>query len=124
MTNPISKTQLPADDVARLRRALVQKRDELRSAVDAKRDTERQPIDEIEPGDIAEQIIEHDDAARDVTREASILSDVERAIAKIDAGTYGFSELSGAAIPLERLDAVPWARGTFEEDEAFERGKR
>ena len=124
MTNPTSKTHLPAGDLSRLRRALVQKRDEIRSAVEANRDAERQPIDEIELGDIAEQIIEHADAERADIREAAVLSDIERAIAKIDAGTYGVSELSGAAIPLERLDAVPWARRTVEEDEALQRRKR
>jgi DnaK suppressor protein len=124
MKNPMSKTHLQAGDLARLRRALAQKRDELRSALEVNRSTERQALDQIESGDMAEQIIEQDDAVRAVTREASMLSEIERAIAKIDAGTYGFSELSGAAIPLERLNAMPWARRTLEEDEAFQRRKK
>ena len=35
------------------------------------------------------------------------LEQVDRALARIDAGTYGVSEVSGKAIPLERLEAVP-----------------
>ena len=39
----------------------------------------------------------------------SNLRDVERAIAKMDAGTYGTCERCGNAIPPERLEALPWA---------------
>jgi DnaK suppressor protein len=39
----------------------------------------------------------------------SNLHDVERAIAKIDAGTYGTCERCGNPIPAERLEAIPWA---------------
>jgi DnaK suppressor protein len=43
------------------------------------------------------------------------LADIERALQKIDAGTYGVSESSGAPIPIERLEAYPEARGTLDE---------
>jgi RNA polymerase-binding transcription factor len=39
----------------------------------------------------------------------SNLHDVERALAKIDAGTYGTCERCGTAIAPERLEALPWA---------------
>jgi len=42
------------------------------------------------------------------------LTDIERALQKIDAGTYGVSESSGAPIPIERLEAYPEARDTLE----------
>lgn len=38
------------------------------------------------------------------------LSDVEAALAKMDAGSYGVCERCGEAIPLERLEAIPYAR--------------
>ncbi len=47
-------------------------------------------------------------AVRD--REGALLEDVQRAIAKLDAGTYGLGETTGEPIPYRRLDAVPWAR--------------
>ena len=28
----------------------------------------------------------------------------------MDAGTYGICEVSGKPIPVERLEAIPWAR--------------
>lgn len=39
----------------------------------------------------------------------SNLHDVERAIAKMDAGTYGTCERCGRPIAPERLEAIPWA---------------
>ncbi len=39
----------------------------------------------------------------------SNLRDVDRALAKIDAGTYGTCERCGREIGAERLDALPWA---------------
>jgi DnaK suppressor protein len=39
----------------------------------------------------------------------SNLHDVDRALAKMDAGTYGTCERCGRAIAEERLDAIPWA---------------
>ena len=46
------------------------------------------------------------------------LTDIERALQKIDAGTYGVSESSGAPIPIERLEAYPEARDTLEEQKS------
>ena len=39
----------------------------------------------------------------------SNLRDVERALAKMDAGTYGACERCGLPIARERLEALPWA---------------
>jgi DnaK suppressor protein len=39
----------------------------------------------------------------------SNLRDVDRALAKMDAGTYGTCERCGNAIARERLEALPWA---------------
>lgn len=44
-------------------------------------------------------------AARSV---AASLADVERALAKLDEGTYGTCDSCGATIPGERLVVVPW----------------
>ena len=48
-------------------------------------------------------MVEHVDFVSIPTR------DVERAIAKMDASTYGTCERCGNAIPPERLEALPWA---------------
>jgi DnaK suppressor protein len=48
-----------------------------------------------------------------------ILSRIERALVKMDEGTYGLSDKSGKPIPAERLDAVPYAVLTVEEQEKY-----
>ncbi len=40
---------------------------------------------------------------------AVTLADVERALEKLDDGTYGGCDRCGAAISDERLEAIPWA---------------
>jgi DnaK suppressor protein len=46
------------------------------------------------------------------------LSNIERALQKIEDGTYGLSDASGAPIPMERLEAVPEAMYTIAEQES------
>jgi DnaK suppressor protein len=41
---------------------------------------------------------------------------IERALAKIDEGTYGVSDVSGKPIPMDRLRAVPEAICTLAEE--------
>ena len=56
--------------------------------------------------------------ADDLRRE---LAAVERAEARLAAGTYGLSIESGEPIPDERLEAVPTAERTEEEQARYER---
>jgi DnaK suppressor protein len=46
------------------------------------------------------------------------LSNIERALQKIDDGTYGLSDGSGTPIPIERLEATPEALYTLQEQES------
>ena len=43
------------------------------------------------------------------------LAQVERALERIEQGTYGLSEVSGKPIPIERLEAVPYATTLVDE---------
>lgn len=38
-----------------------------------------------------------------------LLAQVERALQRMDEGSYGVSEISGKPIPVERLEVIPWA---------------
>lgn len=49
-----------------------------------------------------------------------LLELVERALQRMDEGTYGLSEVSGTEIPLERLEAIPYASRLVEEEAAHE----
>ena len=46
---------------------------------------------------------------------------MNRALKKIEEGTYGVSDQSGTAIPRERLEAVPESIFTFAEEKAREK---
>ena len=50
------------------------------------------------------------------------LEAADRAVARIQAGTFGLSVESGGRIPSDRLEAAPLAERTVEEQRAFERG--
>ena len=71
-----------------------------------------------EPGDVQfdEESGEGDTLAvereRDLALSARALQQVEEidlALLRIDAGTYGLCRVSGLPIPKERLRAIPWA---------------
>jgi len=49
------------------------------------------------------------------------LAAIERAERRLAEGTYGTSVESGRPIPEERLQAVPWAERTVEEEERLGR---
>jgi len=43
------------------------------------------------------------------------IADIDAALARLRAGTYGYSVVSGRPIPRERLEAIPWATELVEE---------
>ncbi|MEX1218315.1 MAG: TraR/DksA C4-type zinc finger protein, partial [Acidimicrobiales bacterium] len=76
-----------------------------------------------EPGDVQfdEESGEGDTLAvereRDLALSAQFLDqvdEIDRAMLKIGGGTYGICEISGLAIPKERLRAIPWCRERVE----------
>jgi DnaK suppressor protein len=60
-----------------------------------------------EIGDIASAEIDRNFLLRLRDRERKLLKKIEKAIEKIDNGTYGICEICGAEIPIERLEARP-----------------
>ena len=72
--------------------------------------------DDEDPGNLATELYqdELDEGLADDLREE--LAAVERAEARLAAGTYGLSVESGEPIPDERLEVVPTAERTVEEE--------
>src|ERR671923_1529231 len=72
--------------------------------------------DEQDPANLASDLYqdELDEGLADDLREE--LAAVERAEARLAAGTYGLSVESGQPIPDERLEAIPTAERTAEEE--------
>ena len=54
-------------------------------------------------------------------RDLERLGRIDRALKKIEEGTYGFSDMSGRPIPRERLEVVPESIYTLAEEEALEK---
>ena len=59
-----------------------------------------------------------------LSQEQDALYEIEEAIKRIDAGTYGTCEMSGKAIAHARLEALPFARYTVECQSQLEKQKR
>jgi|SRR6266498_1311797 DnaK suppressor protein len=75
-----------------------------------------EPADEEDPANLASDLYQDEldeGLADDLRRE---LAAVERAEARLAAGTYGLSVDSGKPIPDERLEVVPTAERTAEEE--------
>ena len=111
----------PPIDEARARELLQEARErfeaELKQAERAQRDEREQIADEVGPDDdppLIEEKAVDDALAAGIRRQ---LAAIERAEKRLADGSYGFSIESGEPIPKKRLEAVPWAERTKEEEE-------
>jgi DnaK suppressor protein len=110
----------------RKRRQLTKLRDELRKSTNAAEAEESDVKNESslqarEYEDDAQKLDMLEKEGNLVGRGIERLARVERALSKIDEGTYGFSDSSGHRIPDERLEVMPDAINTVAEQEASER---
>lgn len=55
-------------------------------------------------------------------REYLILKQIDRALEKIDEGTYGFCDITKKEIPKARLQAIPYATMTVDAQQKLEKG--
>jgi len=103
----------------RARQLLVQERNRVEQAIaDLRGEDPKAAADRREPGDTGSEDLyqeEFDAGLAEDLREQ--LAAVERAEARLAAGTYGLSVESGMPIPDARLEAVPTAERTVEEQE-------
>jgi DnaK suppressor protein len=119
-------TKIPRPDKAfieRQRQRLTRLRAEMLDATQAKKDEEalinsQSAGEAVENEDDAQRLtmleVDGNLVARDIRR----LAQIERALKKMDEGTYGFSDASGDPIPVERLEASPEAIFTVAEQES------
>jgi len=104
-------------DPERARQLVARERTRIETAIAAlDRGGRLEADDRKEPGDLGSEDLyqdEFDQGRRDELR--TQLGAVERAEARLAAGTYGLSIESGKPIPDARLEAVPTAERTVEE---------
>lgn len=70
--------------------------------------------------DAGSDAYEKDFALSLLSQEQDALYEIEQAMKRIAAGTYGVCDMSGQAIPLARLEAIPFARFTVDCQTRFE----
>jgi len=79
---------------------------------------------EHDSGDMSREIFNREMDATIAEQVEQRLEIVDRALQKLEEGTYGLSDVSGEPIPRGRLEAVPEAIRTVEEQQSFERERR
>jgi len=108
------------------RQHLLELRDQLISAARADEDDEGEVRRESNGGpreyeDDGQKLALLEIDGNRVVRGVGRLARVDRALNKIREGTYGLSDVTGRPIPRERLEALPEAVCTLDEEEAFDR---
>jgi RNA polymerase-binding transcription factor len=104
-----------ARDLLALRRAEIE-----RALADASPRGEDEDPDASELGDAGADIYEAEFAEGQAARLRDELEAVERAERRLGEGTYGLSVESGEPIPDGRLEVIPWAERTAEEQARYE----
>lgn len=106
-------SHLTAEDISRFRGLLEAERAAIKARIAARNrdigDTVQEDSGVGDSGDESTRIYDREDDEDSNSLDRETLLRVQRALDRIDAGTYGESEVSGKPIPIERLEAVPYA---------------
>jgi len=111
-------------DLERARRLLAAERREIEQALSQRgHQDDGDDAGWLEPGNLAAGLYldELDEGLAEDLRDR--LAALERAEQRLTAGTYGLSVESGRPIPDERLEALPTAERTVEEERALTEGR-
>lgn len=99
-------TQLSPSEIIELRAQLLR---ELEQQTEVLAEQSEQ-LDEIPAGAAGALEVERDVAEELLTRRHDAIEEITEALARIDAQTYGCCQDCQGAIPLERLEIIPYAR--------------
>ena len=116
--------------VEKQRERLEQLRDELARIVRGMEEDQRdraeaeEDFTEHDSGDMSQSLFTREMDATVEQMAEKRLQSVARALEKIEEGTYGLSDESGEQIPKGRLEAVPEAVYTVEEQQRREKERR
>lgn len=86
--------------------------------------SDEEQTSQFDSGDMSQQMFTREMDATIGEQIERRLEDVQRALEKIDEGTYGICEDTGEEIPKGRLEAMPEAIRTVEAQQRFERERR
>lgn len=113
---------LKPEQIAHFRKKLLDEQRVIEARISARQgdimDTVRDEEGVGDDDDEAQLIYDREDNIVSNELDAQQLQQVKKALARIDAGTYGVSEVSGKPIPIARLEAVPSATTLVNEESA------
>ena len=104
---------LRSEDIRRFKERLKADREAIESRIAANRrgiqETVREESGVGDFEDAADLIYEREAEIGENARDREELARINRALERLEQGTYGLSEVSGKPIPIERLEALPYA---------------
>jgi RNA polymerase-binding protein DksA len=110
---------LSSRDLRRFQKRLEAERDAIESRIAANRRGIHETVrDESGVGDTedeADLLYEREAEIGENARDRTELEQIEKALVRIEQGTYGISEVSGKPIPIERLEALPYTTTLVDE---------
>jgi RNA polymerase-binding transcription factor len=110
---------LTPQDLRHFQERLESERDAIKSRIaERSRDSQETVRDESgvgDSGDESTRLHDLDVEADEDALDRVTLAQIERALGRIEDGTYGVSEVSGKPIPKARLEAVPYATTLVDE---------
>ncbi len=121
----MANNDLDQEFIAQQRRRLQDLKAELERVRDGLEEDQRfraeeeEDFTEHDAGDMSQSLFTREVDATVEQQVERRLENVERALQKIEDGTYGLSDDSGDPIPRGRLEAVPEAVRTVEEQERY-----
>jgi DnaK suppressor protein len=114
-------------DLHHMKSRLESKRDELRANISGLTDAHPAPTDPIEasdgPEDLEDRAVDFLEIQKEqslLVNEQALLTEVLRALKRIDDGVYGLCVVCGNPIPERRLEAIPWAARDVKHEQALE----
>ena len=115
-------------DLNIMKARLEAKRDELQANIAQLTEAHPAPVDPLEAGeapqdfeDVAVDFLETQQEQSLLVNELALLTEVQRALKRIEDGTYGKCVNCGQPIPEKRLEAIPWAARDVKCEEQLER---
>jgi DnaK suppressor protein len=111
--------------LAYFRRKLLDWKDDiLREAKETLATLQKEPLQEADATDRASSETDWSIELRTRDRQRKLIAKIDAALRRIDAGEYGYCEVTGEPISLKRLDARPIATMTVEAQERHERDEK
>jgi len=114
-------------NLEQIKKRLEAKRAELQENIKGLTEAHPEPVGAIEANegpqdfeDIAVDFLETQQEQSLLVNEQALLTEVERALERIEQGTYGKCVDCGQPIPERRLEAIPWAARDVKCEEKLE----